>query len=517
MHSISSPRRPHATTSRASTSISGPASSSAIAGVSGAGKSSLALDTLYSEGQRRFVESFSPYARQFLERLERPPIGRARAGGGRRSRSIAARPVKSSRSTVATMADLEPYFSAPLHARGRACLPDAARRPRCAPTPAGAAERVARAHAGAARARHATGIAVAGPPSGYLDRARLAARPPATGAPRRRRGARHRPASRRPRLGRGRARGRGHRRSRQAGRASERAPPRRRPSRTRGSAAATPAPAPRRAVVQGGQGAGLDRVLRLVRGLACPSCARVVRSAAPRAVLVPVPDRRVPRVPRLRPHHRHRLGQGLSRTPRSRSRAARSGPWSGQLDDVGARSVLTRVLRAEGHPHRQAVARPHRRAARARASRARARGPRRQVPRRAQGLVPMARDAHVQDARPRACSRATAPTTCAARATASASPPRRCCYRVGGLDLAALAQLELREARARLRRPSAPRRARVRWRAAELHRAARVPRARSGLGVPHARPPGAHALRRRGAARLAHRGARRRRSRVRCS
>ena len=43
-----------------------------VTGVSGAGKSSLAMDTLYAEGQRRFVESFSPYARQFLERLERP-------------------------------------------------------------------------------------------------------------------------------------------------------------------------------------------------------------------------------------------------------------------------------------------------------------------------------------------------------------------------------------------------------------------------------------------------------------
>src|SRR5262245_638886 len=42
-----------------------------LTGVSGAGKSSLAMDTLYAEGQRRFVESFSPYARQFLERLER--------------------------------------------------------------------------------------------------------------------------------------------------------------------------------------------------------------------------------------------------------------------------------------------------------------------------------------------------------------------------------------------------------------------------------------------------------------
>ncbi len=46
----------------------------AVTGVSGSGKSSQAVDTLYAEGQRRFVESFSSYARQFLERLERPPM-----------------------------------------------------------------------------------------------------------------------------------------------------------------------------------------------------------------------------------------------------------------------------------------------------------------------------------------------------------------------------------------------------------------------------------------------------------
>src|SRR5580692_5870133 len=82
-----------------------------ITGVSGAGKSSLALDTLYSEGQRRFVESFSPYARQFLERLERPPIDELDpvAAGVAVDRHA---PVKSSRSTVATMADLEAYLAA---------------------------------------------------------------------------------------------------------------------------------------------------------------------------------------------------------------------------------------------------------------------------------------------------------------------------------------------------------------------------------------------------------------------
>ena len=82
-----------------------------VTGVSGAGKSSLAMDTLYAEGQRRFVESFSPYARQFLERLERPNVTSLEpvpAGIAVDRRA----PVKSSRSTVATMADLEPYLSA---------------------------------------------------------------------------------------------------------------------------------------------------------------------------------------------------------------------------------------------------------------------------------------------------------------------------------------------------------------------------------------------------------------------
>src|SRR5580692_5594384 len=83
----------------------------ALTGPSGSGKSSLALDTLYAEGHRRFVESFSPYARQFLERLERPPIDgldpvAATVAVDRRA------PVKSSRSTLATMADLEPYLAA---------------------------------------------------------------------------------------------------------------------------------------------------------------------------------------------------------------------------------------------------------------------------------------------------------------------------------------------------------------------------------------------------------------------
>lgn len=83
----------------------------AFTGPSGAGKSSLAVDTLYAEGQRRFVESFSPYARQFLERLDRPPADKVEpvAAGVAVDRRA---PIKSSRSTVATMAELEPYLAA---------------------------------------------------------------------------------------------------------------------------------------------------------------------------------------------------------------------------------------------------------------------------------------------------------------------------------------------------------------------------------------------------------------------
>lgn len=45
-----------------------------VTGVSGSGKSSLVFDTLYAEGQRRYVETFSPYVRQFMDRMDRPKV-----------------------------------------------------------------------------------------------------------------------------------------------------------------------------------------------------------------------------------------------------------------------------------------------------------------------------------------------------------------------------------------------------------------------------------------------------------
>src|SRR5436305_14360896 len=50
-----------------------------VTGVSGSGKSSLAFDTIYAEGQRRYVESLSAYARQFLERMDKPDVDEVRA------------------------------------------------------------------------------------------------------------------------------------------------------------------------------------------------------------------------------------------------------------------------------------------------------------------------------------------------------------------------------------------------------------------------------------------------------
>ena len=80
-----------------------------IAGVSGAGKSSLAIDTLYAEGQRRFVESFSAYARQFLERRDRPPVGSLDPVPPAIAVDRGA-PVRTSRSTVGTMTELTDYL-----------------------------------------------------------------------------------------------------------------------------------------------------------------------------------------------------------------------------------------------------------------------------------------------------------------------------------------------------------------------------------------------------------------------
>ncbi|HEY0855436.1 MAG TPA: excinuclease ABC subunit UvrA [Albitalea sp.] len=80
-----------------------------VTGPSGSGKSSLVFDTLYAEGQRRYVETFSAYARQFLDRMDRPAVDRV--DGVPPAIAIdQTNPVRTSRSTVGTMTELNDHL-----------------------------------------------------------------------------------------------------------------------------------------------------------------------------------------------------------------------------------------------------------------------------------------------------------------------------------------------------------------------------------------------------------------------
>ncbi len=93
-----------------------------VTGVSGSGKSSLVFDTLYAEGQRRYVETFSPYARQFLDRCDKPRV--TSIEGIPPAIAIdQVNPVRTSRSTVGTMTEINDHLkllyarAATLHCR----------------------------------------------------------------------------------------------------------------------------------------------------------------------------------------------------------------------------------------------------------------------------------------------------------------------------------------------------------------------------------------------------------------
>src|SRR5712691_2527476 len=93
-----------------------------VTGPSGSGKSSLVFDTLYAEGQRRYVETFSPYARQFLDRMDKPKA--ASIEGIPPAIAIdQVNPVRTSRSTVGTMTEINDHLkllyarAATLHCR----------------------------------------------------------------------------------------------------------------------------------------------------------------------------------------------------------------------------------------------------------------------------------------------------------------------------------------------------------------------------------------------------------------
>src|SRR3982750_4068262 len=94
-----------------------------ITGLSGSGKSSLAFDTLFAEGQRRYIETFSPYARQFLDRMDKPQVDSIE-GIPPAIAIDQTNPVRTSRSTVGTMTELHDHLkllfarAAKLHCRG---------------------------------------------------------------------------------------------------------------------------------------------------------------------------------------------------------------------------------------------------------------------------------------------------------------------------------------------------------------------------------------------------------------
>src|SRR6202030_1700793 len=88
-----------------------------ITGVSGSGKSSLAFDTIYAEGQRRYVESLSSYARQFLERMEKPDVDEI-AGIAPPIAIRQKNTTRNPRSTVATSTEVYDFLRL-LYSRGR--------------------------------------------------------------------------------------------------------------------------------------------------------------------------------------------------------------------------------------------------------------------------------------------------------------------------------------------------------------------------------------------------------------
>jgi excinuclease ABC subunit A len=97
-----------------------------ITGPSGSGKSSLAFDTIYAEGQRRYVESLSTYAKQFLERMEKPEVdlveGIAPAVAIEQKN-----PTRTSRSTVGTATEVYDYLRLLWARAGRTFCPECGR------------------------------------------------------------------------------------------------------------------------------------------------------------------------------------------------------------------------------------------------------------------------------------------------------------------------------------------------------------------------------------------------------
>jgi excinuclease ABC subunit A len=97
-----------------------------VSGPSGSGKSSLAFDTIYAEGQRRYVETFSPYTRQFMERMDKPKV-EAIHGIPPAIAIEQSNHVKSTRSTVGTITEINDYLKILMPRLAKASCPDCGR------------------------------------------------------------------------------------------------------------------------------------------------------------------------------------------------------------------------------------------------------------------------------------------------------------------------------------------------------------------------------------------------------
>ncbi|KAI1691383.1 uvrABC system protein A [Ditylenchus destructor] len=267
-----------------------------VTGPSGSGKSSLVFDTLYAEGQRRYVESLSAYARQFLDRMDKPAVDKVE-GVPPAIAIDQTNPVRSSRSTVGTMTELNDHLKL-LFARAanlfdrETALPvrhdsprqhlRADRRARgCGRRSAAGRHlpgRAAREHHG----RRGAAVAFGQRLHARAGRARSGhAHGPAQGA---RRGGRPLPRIERRAL----ARGGGHR-----GRAQAR-------QRARHGAC------------HGGRGKRADRCLEVLHRPALPRERHPLRRPDPVDVLVQLGRGRLRHLPRLRPRDRRRPGLGHS-------------------------------------------------------------------------------------------------------------------------------------------------------------------------------------------------------------
>ncbi len=117
-----------------------------VTGPSGSGKSSLAFDTLYAEGQRRYVETFSPYTRQFLDRMDKP-LADSIEGIPPAIAIEQANNVRTTRSTVGTITEINDYLKLLFPRLAKGFCPSCSREVR-PETPASLKERVARELAG---------------------------------------------------------------------------------------------------------------------------------------------------------------------------------------------------------------------------------------------------------------------------------------------------------------------------------------------------------------------------------